>query len=72
MENPESNNHEIAMVIRQWDWQPQKLKAQFGQLLYKDLKYETGKEYDLLTRIGIRLNKELSEVINILKGLKSI
>jgi hypothetical protein len=62
-------NHEIFTVIGNWDWQPQKLKEQFGQLLYKDLKYETGKEYDLLTRIGMRLNKKHSEVMYILKAL---
>jgi hypothetical protein len=56
--------------IGNWDWQPQKLKQQFGQLTISDLRFEIGKENDLLTRIGIRLNKKLPEVINILKKLK--
>ncbi|MCR9288561.1 MAG: hypothetical protein NXI23_14390 [Bacteroidetes bacterium] len=64
------NNNGLFMVIGNWDWQPQKLKEQFGQLLYKDLKLEVGKENDLLIRIGIRLNKTLPEVMNILKKLK--
>ena len=64
------NNNGLFMVIGNWDWQPKKLKEQFGQLLYKDLKLEVGKENDLLIRIGIRLNKTLPEVMNILKKLK--
>ena len=65
------DNNGLFMVFGNWDWQPQKLKEQYGQLLYKDLKFEVGKENDLLTRIGNRLNKTLPEVINILKKLKS-
>ena len=65
------DNNGLFIVLGNWDWQPQKLKEQFGQLLYNDLKFEIGKENDLLSRIGSRLNKTLPEVINILKKLKS-
>lgn len=65
------DNNRLFILIGDWDWQPQKLKEQFGQLLYKDMKFEAGKERDLLTRIGSRLNKTLPEVINILKKLRS-
>ena len=64
------DNNGLFMVLGNWDWQPQKLKEKYGQLLYKDLKFEVGKENDLLTRIGIRLNKTLPEVMDILKKLK--
>ena len=67
-ESPDNNG--LFMVLGNWDWQPQKLKEKYGQLLYKDLKFEVGKENDLLTRIGIRLNKTLPEVMDILKKLK--
>ena len=64
--------HDTSMLftyIGNWDWQPQKLKEQFGQLLFKDLKFDIGKEKDLIYRIGSRLKKTPTEVINILKRL---
>ena len=69
-ESPDNNGRFI--VLGNWDWQPQKLKEQFGQLLFKDLTLEVGKENDLLERIGIRLNKTIPEVMNILKKLRCI
>jgi len=65
------DNNGLLTLIGNWDWQPQKLKEQYGQLLYRDLSFEVGKEKDLLTRIGSRLSKTPSEVINILKKLKA-
>ena len=65
-----NDNKGLTTLVGNWDWQPQKLKEQFGQLLFKDLKLEVGKEKDLLTRIGNRLRKTPTQVINILKTLK--
>ena len=60
----------LFILIGNWDWQPKVLKEQFGQLTLSDVTYVFGKENDMLTRIGIRLNKSCFEVINILKKLK--
>ena len=68
--NKFNDNKGHISLVGNWDWQPQKLKEQFGQLLYKDIKFEVGKEKDLLTRIGNRLRKTPTQVINILKTLK--
>ena len=68
--NKFNDNKGLISLVGNWDWQPQKLKEQFGQLLYKDIKLEVGKEKDLLTRIGNRLRKTPTQVINILKTLK--
>ena len=65
------NNNELFNNIGNWDWQPKKLKEQFGQLRLSDVALEVGKEIDLLTRIGNRINKTIPEVINILKKLRS-
>lgn len=65
-----NKNNEILMVIGNWDWQPQKLKEQFGILTLSDMKFEVGREKDLLAKIGSRLSKSHSEVVNILKKLK--
>jgi hypothetical protein len=59
----------LLTYIGNWDWQPHKLKEQFGQLLFKDVKFDNGKEKDLIYRIGSRLKKTPTEVINILKRL---
>jgi hypothetical protein len=64
------NDNRFGPAIGNWDWQPQKLKEKFGQLTLSDVTFQLGKENDMLTRIGIRLNKTLPEVINILKKLK--
>ena len=64
------NHNGLNTILGNWDWPPKKLKGQFGQLTFSDLKFEVGKEKDLLTRIGMRLNKILPEVKNILKKLK--
>ena len=68
--NKLNDNKVLMSLVGNWDWQPQKLKEKFGQLLFKDIKLEVGKEKDLLTKIGIRLRKTPTQVINILKTLK--
>jgi len=43
------------------------LKEKFPQLTVSDLKFEDGKENELLTRVQERLNKGREEVINIIR-----
>jgi hypothetical protein len=64
------NHSGLLTNIGNWDWQPHKLKEQFGQLTFSDILYEVGKENDLLTRIGSRINKTIPQVIDILKKLR--
>jgi hypothetical protein len=54
-------------VVGDWNVQSKKLKGKFPQLTDADLKFETGKEVELLTRVETRLNKKREEVINIIK-----
>lgn len=54
-------------IVGNWDVQSKKLKEKFSQLTDNDLKYEAGKEVELLTRIETRLNKNRHEVINLIK-----
>ncbi len=64
-------NFERFKITRDWNWQSKLiLKGIFGQLTLADLKFEKGKEMELLNRIGSRLNKTGQEVSNILKKLK--
>jgi hypothetical protein len=64
-------NKGVFKIIGDWDWQAKLLlKEKFGQLTLSDLKFKSGKENDLLTRLGIRLNKKPLEIIKILKKLR--
>lgn len=50
-----------------WSIQSDKLKAKFPTLTDDDLKFETGKEAELLGKMGKRLNKNLQETTAILE-----
>ena len=53
-------------IIRDWDVQSKRLKEKFSQLTDADLKFETGNESELFSRIETRLNKRRGEVINMI------
>ena len=53
-------------IIRDWNVQSKRLKEKFSQLTDADLKFETGNESELFTRIETRLNKRRGEVINMI------
>ncbi len=65
------NHIQDNTIYGNWDWQPLRLKEQFGQLTLSDVTFKNGRERDMLTRIGVRLNKTLPEVIQIIRKLKS-
>ena len=54
-------------MVGNWDAQSKTLKQKFPQLTDTDLKFETGKEIELLTRVEKRLNKKRDEVVSIIK-----
>lgn len=54
-------------VVGNWDAQAKHLKDKFSQLTDADLKFEIGKETDLLNRIQTRLKKNREDVIEIIK-----
>ncbi|MGS4344016.1 hypothetical protein ACKUSY_00185 [Myroides odoratus] len=62
-----NNNQRLEVVkISNWDESSKKLKEQFSQLTDVDLKYEVGKENDLLNRLEKKMNKKRSEVIDLI------
>lgn len=63
----EQNSREAFKMSGNWDNQSKELKAKYEQLTDSDLKFEQGKENELLGRIENRLNKKRDEVINIIK-----
>ena len=58
---------EAFKVTGNWSMLSKKLKSKFAQLTEADLKFETGKEDDLVARLASRLNKKKDEVIQLLK-----
>lgn len=50
-----------------WENQAKDLKKKYPQLKDADLKFEAGKEIELVNRLSKTLNKKTDEVINIIK-----
>ena len=67
MEKVKNRTQEPFKIVGNWDDQSRKLKEKFSQLTDDDLKFEAGKEVDLLARVETRLNKRRDEVIHIIK-----
>ena len=57
---------ESFKISGNWAKQSVQLKEKFEQLTDADLKFEPGKENELLQRVETRLNKKRDEVINII------
>jgi hypothetical protein len=57
---------ESFKISGNWAKQSELLKDKFSQLTDSDLKFEPGKENELLQRVETRLNKKREEVINII------
>jgi uncharacterized protein YjbJ (UPF0337 family) len=54
-------------ITGNWAEQAKGLKDKFPKLTEADLKFEVGKEEQLLTRLSTALNKKKDEVLNLLK-----
>ncbi len=53
-------------IFGNWEAQSKKLKEEYVQLTQEDLRFETGKENELIERMIKRLNKKRDEVITML------
>ena len=68
MENSNKKTAESFKITGNWETQSKELKSKFSQLTDSDLKFEPGKETDLLKRVETRLNKNREDVISIIKN----
>lgn len=57
---------ETFKITGDWTKQATQLKEKYTQLTDSDLKFEAGKENELLGRVETKLNKKREEVINII------
>ncbi len=64
---PINKTAETFKITGNWEKQSKELKNKFSQLTDSDLKFEPGKENELLKKVETRLNKNREEVINIIK-----
>jgi uncharacterized protein YjbJ (UPF0337 family) len=71
MEKKQMKSTEAFKISKNWDAQSKQLKAKFSQLTDSDLKFEPGKENELLGRVESKLNKKRDEVINIIKNVQA-
>jgi len=62
---------ETFKITGNWEVQSRELKKIFSQLTLADLKYNSGKEDELLARLQRKLNKERDEVISFIKSVNS-
>jgi len=67
MENFQKKAPAVFKITGNWADQSKALKTKFSQLTDADLKFEPGKENELLKKVETRLNKNREEVINIIK-----
>ena len=67
MKNFNKKTEETFTITGNWENQSKALKQKFSQLTDEDLKFEKGKENELLKRVETRLNKDRQEVVNIIK-----
>lgn len=67
MDKLKKSSSKLFKVTGNRQLQSKALKVKFSKLTDSDLKFETGKENELLTRVESRLDKKRLEVIDILK-----
>jgi len=72
MESKENKQTAVFKIFGDWKRQADKLKDKFPQLTDSDLKFESGRENDLLKRVEARLHKKREEVINIIKKVQPV
>ncbi len=71
MEKAKNKSVEPLKISGDWSQQADSLKEKFPQLTDSDLKFETGRENELVKRIELRLHKKKEEIINILRKVQS-
>jgi hypothetical protein len=63
---------ETFKIGSNWNSQSQQLRSQFSTLSDSDLKFETGKESELLGRLQAKLGKNREEVIALIKKSETV
>lgn len=67
MDKTQNNPDAGFKITGNWQKHSEILKDKFPSLTDSDLKFENGKESELVSRVSARLNKKEDEVVNIIK-----
>lgn len=67
MEEKHNKSTEALKITGDWSLQAADLKEKFPQLTDSDLKFEKGREEQLVKRLELRLHKKSDEIINIIR-----
>jgi hypothetical protein len=67
MSNSKKNTIPAFTIIGNWATRSKLLKSEYNQLTDEDLKYEVGKEEELISRFETRLKKSRDQIIEILQ-----
>jgi hypothetical protein len=65
--SPIKSKPEPFKIAGEWAPQARVLKEKFPQLMEGDLKFEPGKEEQLVSKLATSLNKDKEEVMNIIR-----
>ncbi|WP_445385828.1 hypothetical protein ACT6NV_03205 [Robiginitalea sp. IMCC44478] len=64
----ERKSNELFKFSGDWEKQSKALMAKYPKLTSEDVKFESGKELDLIKRLENKLAKDRHEVVGILKS----
>ncbi len=67
MSTVENKTHEPFKMVGDWAAQSKALKVKYPTLTDADLKCDTGKEEEMISRVISRLNKKRDEVVSIIR-----
>ncbi len=67
MSNSPKTSTPAFTIIGNWATRSRLLKSEYIQLTNEDLKFEVGKEEELISRFETRLNKTREQIIEILQ-----
>ena len=70
MDTTKTKSSEHFKITGSWEAKSKKLKAKYPQLTESDLKFEPGKESELLSRLESRLKKTREEVISAISSVE--
>jgi len=70
MDAKNNKSTEALKISGDWSQQADALKDKYPNLTDSDLKFERGREDDLIKRMELRLHKKREEVINIIKKVQ--
>lgn len=68
MDTKDNSSTDPFQYSGNWELLARQLKATYSQLTDADLSYETGKENEMLSRVGSRLKMNRAEVIRMIKN----